>query len=329
MQSDSCVCDARLLARVLSLEGGIETMTIIRQRASCALWSAVCVVAAACGSDSGVGVRPPGNISGNWYFIDPSAPPAAGQINEIGAGLLVKNGIVTGNATVAITNDNGQCSSFGLDLPMTGTADSGRLSLRATDSTVTLTVKANLGADDTSFVDGSYSAAGAEAYPLFARNQLPCSTATGKLNGFLMPPVNATYSGTLTNGATSVQVRLVTEQDTVPITGPWNNPQPAIILRGHTNFLVGGFFVTGTMQLTSPACGTITGIVQPEDGYVWGTVLQVEFDADTTYKSGAVFSTLIDPETGALTVVNASVYNNDGTPQACYVFDLTGTLARE
>jgi hypothetical protein len=294
-----------------------------------ALWCMACATLAACG-ESGVGTGAIGNISGNWYLIDPSAPPAAGQVNEIGLALHVSAGNITGNATVAITTA-GHCNAYGQELPLTGTIDDqGHLTLFATDHVDSLTVSATLTAGGTAFVNGSYRATGTEGDPL-PGGGAPCKTAAGKLNGYLLQPINATYTGALTNGdGASVQVSVTPQQDTVPLTGPWDPPpvESAYIMRQVVFFPIGGFFVAGTMQLAQPVCGMTTGTIPPKEGYVWGTVMQIEFETDDTNALSAVFSALVDPRTGNLNVVDATVYGR-GPSGPCSVANLTGTLARQ
>lgn len=291
-----------------------------------------CIAVVACGDSVTGGGTVPGNASGNWYLYDPSAPPVPGQFSQIGAALAVHDGVVTGNAMVAISSDSGQCSSYGQDLPLTGTLDGhGNLAVRATDNVDTLSLSATLAANDMSFANGAYRASGQEAYPQDAPAQLPCTTPSGKLNGTLMQPVNAIYGGTLNSSTGPVQVRLTLHQDTIPVEGGWSNPhdaRSAIILRGHIAFLVGGFFVTGTMQLTPSVCGVSTATIQPKVGYVWGTVLQIEFDTDTTYRHGAWFANFIDPKTGAITVANDTVYS-DSASSLCTAYLGAGTLTRQ
>lgn len=289
-----------------------------------------CVTGSACGDASGVQTAPVQTISGNWYLTDASAPPSPGQLNEIGMALHVQNGIVTGNATVAISDASGQCSSYGLDLTLSGSVDTkGRLVLGATDNVDTLSLSAILDPTHSALASGSYHAVGLEAYPQTAPPQTACATPSGKLDGVLMSPVTASYVGVLrtTEGA-NVRVSLTTQQDTVPLAG-MSYALPAIVTHGNTVFLVGGFAVTGTMQLSSSACGVTTGRIQPRNGYVWGTVLQIEFDTDSTYRKGATFDTYIDPTTGALSVVSGGIYAVDSTSFCSAHFVPGGTLTRQ
>jgi len=144
-----------------------------------------------------------------------------------------------------------------------------------------------------------------------------------------MAPVSASYVGTLqtTDGA-NILVTLKTHQDTIPLAGMSYAAQPAIITHGNMVFLVGGFAVTGTMELEHSVCGVTKGMIQPQNGYVWGTVLQVEFDTDTTYHRGATFDTYIDPTTGALNVVSGGLYAVAPT-QFCAAHFVPGTLTRQ
>ena len=301
----------------------------MRTMARCAALLAGAVVSAC--ADSAVAPPPPPppvqSISGNWYLTDASVPPTLGQLNQIGIALRVENGTATGNATVAISDATGQCSSYGLDLPLSGSVDArGHLVLNATDQVDTLSLSATLDHQHSAFASGAYQAIGAESYPQTSPATGPCTTPTGKANGILMSPVSATYVGTLTttNGA-NVVVSLTTRQDTIPLPGMSNGAQPAYVTHGNMIFLVGGFAVTGTMRLSHSVCGVTTGKIQPEDGYVWGTVFQVEFDTDTTYQRGATFDTYIDPTTGALNVVSGTVYSVNCAQH----FVAGGTLARQ
>lgn len=290
-----------------------------------------CASAIACGDAGPKSVEPVQAISGNWYLTDATSPPGAGQLNEIGAALYVRNGVVTGNATVAISDPSGQCSSYGLDLPLTGSVDaSGHLVLNATDNIDTLSLSAILDPNHAAFASGSYHAIGLEAYPQTAPAQGPCSTPSARLSGVLMAPVNASYTGVLTTSdGANVTVSLTTHQDTMPLAGMWNSAQPNIITHGNMVFLVGGFAVTGTMTLTSAVCGITTGRIQPENGYVWGSVLQIEFDTDSTYRHGATFDTYIDPTTGALTVVSGGIYSFQSLTSCSADFLPGGTLIRQ
>jgi hypothetical protein len=145
-----------------------------------------------------------------------------------------------------------------------------------------------------------------------------------------MAPVNASYVGTLatTRGA-NVLVSLTMHQDTIPLPGMSLGTQPGIITHGNMVFLVGGFTVTGTMQLTPSVCGVTKAKIQPWNGYVWGTVLQIEFDTDSTYHHGATFDTYIDPTTGALDVVSGGVYALDAARFCTADFAPGGTLTRQ
>lgn len=290
-----------------------------------------CVAGSACGDAAAPGLAPVQPISGNWYLTDAAAPPSPGQLNEIGVALHVRNGTVTGNATVAISDASGQCASYGLDLPLTGSVDAkGHLMLDATDNIDTLSLSAMLAADHAALASGSYRATGLEAYPQTSPAQSPCVTPSGKLHGVLMSPVNASYTGTLqTIGGASVLVSLTTHQDTMPLPGMSNPTEPAIVTHGNMVFLAGGFPVTGTMTLSSSVCGVTTGKIQPRNGYVWGTVLQIEFDTDTNAGKGAKFDTYIDPTTGALNVVSGGLYASDSATPCMADFVPGGTLIRQ
>lgn len=224
-----------------------------------------------------------------------------------------------------------QCASYGLDLPLSGSVDAkGRLVLDATDDIDTLSLSAILDSTHSALAGGSYKAIGLEAYPQTSPAQGPCATPSGRLDGVHMPSVTASYVGTLrtTKGA-DVVVRLMTHQDTIPLAGMWNGPKPALITHGNMVFLFGGFAVTGTMQLTNSVCGITTGTIQPQNGYVWGTVLQIEFDTDSTYHTGATFDTYIDPATGVLSVVSGGLYDIELTKPCSADFVPGGTLTRE
>ena len=284
-----------------------------------------CAVVSACGDASAPPVTPPvPTISGNWYFTDASAAPSPGQLNEIGAALLVQNGTVTGNATVAISDASGLCASYGLDLPLTGSVGPrGHLVLNATDNLDTLALSATVDPQHTALTSGSYTAIGAEAYPQTSPPPSSCTAPSGKLNGVLMPSVSASYVGTLaTTEGTTVLVKLTMDQDTIPLPGLSHDAQPTYITNGNMVFLVGGFAVKGTMELTPSLCGVKSAKIEPQNGYVWGTVLQVEFDTDTTYHHGATFDTYMDPTTGTLNLVSGSVYGS----RSCVAHFVAGSL---
>ena len=291
-----------------------------------------CAVISACSDSAAPPTTAPvvQSISGNWYLTDAHAPPGLGQLSEIGAALHVQNGAVTGNATVAISDASGQCASYGLDLPLTVSVDAkGHLALNATDNLDTLALNATLAPDHSAFATGAYKAIGAETYPQTSPPTGPCSTPSGKLAGILMAPVSATYVGTLeTPAGANVLVSLATHQDTMPLPGLSYGGYPSYITHGNMVFLVGGFAVTGTMHLEHSVCGVTTGRIQPQNGYVWGTVLQIEFDTDTTYRVGAKFDTYIDPTTGALTVVSGGIYAVDSA-KYCAAHFVPGTLTRQ
>jgi hypothetical protein len=143
-----------------------------------------------------------------------------------------------------------------------------------------------------------------------------------------MRPVTAIYSGTITNEAgADIGVTMTIEQGTTPIPGALNPSAvtPHIILHGQTVFLAGGFPVTGTIQLRHSTCGVRHAEIQPLDGYVWGTVLQIEFDTDTHYRTGVVLDAFIDPSTGALEINGGKEY---AFTQSCLVKLVSGRLAR-
>lgn len=287
-----------------------------------------CAALIACG-DSGVGSGPPKNVSGNWYFVNPPGPVAQPAFSQVGAALRSVNGQITGNANVALTGPGSVCASFALNLPVTGTVDAqGHLALLAAYSADTFSASGTVAAEKMS---GTFHAEGYEILPDRASVQGACTTLGGAFNGVLIEPVNATYTGTLNDSSGHiVSVQLTTHQDTLPIaSAPSNAANPQAIPVGVPPFFqVGGFAVTGTMQLSSPLCGVTTGTIHANYGYVWGTLLQVEFAPDTTHQHGAWFQAYIDPTSGSLNFVQGYVYDDTQSP-ICVISPLVGTLTRQ
>ena len=88
-----------------------------------------------------------------------------------------------------------------------------------------------------------------------------------------------------------------------------------------------GFSVTGTISLTYSVCGVTSASIQPKEGFLTGNYLVVEFDTNTTYKTGATLAFSIDAASGALTLVPGDFikeYNGN-----CFIPYVAGNLARQ
>lgn len=83
---------------------------------------------------------------------------------------------------------------------------------------------------------------------------------------------------------------------------------PAFIVQGREIVRPGGFAVTGTMALTNSMCGATTASVQAKEGYIYGNYLPVEFDTDTSYKTGFAGVFKIDPSTKSLVLIYGFEY---------------------
>lgn len=299
---------------------------------------AACACLAAC--DTGpTSVRPVADISGNWYLTDTAAPSLANNVRpQIGVAVVDHNGTITGNASFIMDNGQG-CGAFALDVGMAGTLDaSNHLTLHAGDSVVHFDLNATLNSGGGSFASAPYTVFGEEEIPqtasVLARSaQTACASLSGKSTGVHLTPITGSYTGPVSDAnGNVVQVNMTVEQDTAPVASVTG---PDIIAHGELGpFWVGGFPVTGTIQLSNSACGATHATIQANEGYVWGTYLQVEFDTSATrpYAGFGMFA-FIDPSTGDLTVVGGGDYsasgdNNGDATNVCFVAVVSGKLTR-
>jgi hypothetical protein len=291
------------------------------------------ILIAACGSSS-PSSGPGSGIGGNWYATDPSyAPNPANPISGVGLALADVEGKLSGNVTTYLVGTQVACNSLAFELPATGTIDmDNHLNLTATDGIVSFELTSTLDSGRTTFSDGSYTVRGQEAYPttaftaLFeqARPSATPSSCGGTLQGQRLPALG-NYSGTLmaSNGI-QVDASVAIQQSATPYAGPQSGP--SIITQGREYIYPGGFSVTGTITLTNSVCGVTTASIQPKEGYLFGNYLVVEFDTNTTYKTGASLAFRIDPVSGALILVPGDLiqeYNG-----SCSMPYVAGNLAR-
>jgi hypothetical protein len=272
---------------------------------------------------------------GNSYLTDPTYTPSpTNPYSGIGLALSNTNGSLSGNVTTYLVADQLPCTTLAFDLPATGTIDgANHLNLTATDGIVSFALTATLAGDGTSFSNARYQVSGAEAYPMTSASllQSPRSSATsptcgGALVGQLMPALGS-YSGTLTaSSGAIVDADITLQQSPTPLPGA-SKPAPAIITQGREYVFVSGFTVTGSMTLTDSVCGVTSASIQPKEGYLFGNDLVVEFDTNTTYKTGASLAFRIDPTSGSLILVPGifiQEYN-----QACSIPYIAGQLNRQ
>jgi hypothetical protein len=287
----------------------------------------------ACGSSS-QSWGPGSGIGGNWHATDPSyASNPTNPVSGVGLALADANGKLSGNVTTYLVGTQVACDSLAFKLPATGTIDGeNHLNLTATNGIVSFELTSTLDSGRTTF-SGSYRVSGQEAHPAMAftasfeeaRPSATPSSCSGTLQGQLLPPLG-NYSGTLTaNDGIQVDATVAIEQSATPYSGPASGP--SIITQGRVYIYPGGFSVSGSITLTNSVCGVTSASIQPNEGYLFGNYLVVEFDTNTTYKTGASLAFRIDPASGALILVPGDFiqeYNGN-----CFVPYVAGNLARQ
>jgi hypothetical protein len=275
-------------------------------------------------------------INGNWYATAPAYTPSpANPISGVGFALAENNGSLKGNVTTYLVSAQLPCVSLAFDLPASGTIDeANHLSVTATDGIVLFTFDGTLGTAGDSFSDGSYTVSGQEAYPTtvgFGANPIErVSTATSScsatLNGQLLASLG-NYQGTLTAGnGTQVDASISLQQSATPYAGS-STFGPSIITQGREYIYPSGFAVNGSITLKNSACGVTSASIQPKEGFLFGNYLVVEFDTNTTYKTGTALAFSIDPTSGGLTLVPGDFiqeYNG-----SCYMPYVAGNLIRQ
>jgi hypothetical protein len=288
----------------------------------------------ACGSSSQSSGPGPG-IGGNWYATDPSyTPNSPNPISGVGFALADANGKLSGNVTTYLVGTQVACDSLAFKLPATGTIDGeNHLNRTATNGIVSFELTSTLDSGRTTFSDGSYTVSGQEAYPTTAftapfeeaRPSATPSSCSGSLQGQLLPTLG-NYAGTLTaSNAIQVDASVAIQQSATPFAGPAS--LPSIITQGREYIYPGGFSVSGSITLTNSVCGVTSASIQPKEGYLFGNYLVVEFDTNTTYKTGASLAFRIDPASGALILVLGDfIQEYNGSCSMPYV---AGNLARQ
>jgi hypothetical protein len=294
------------------------------------------VLLVACGSSS---QSVASAIGGNSYLTDPAyAPNPTNPISGVGLALVDTKGSLSGNVTTYLVGDQPSCVSLAFDLPATGRIDeTNHLALTATDGIVSFDLTATVNGANNSFPNAHYTVSGAEAYPTAStrayaglleqpQSSAAPSSCTGTLKGQLFPALGS-YSGTLTaSNGTQVDAAITLEQSTIPYAGS-SAPAAAIITQGREYMYASGFAVNGAISLKNSVCGVTSASIQPREGYLLGNYLVVEFDTDTTYKTGASLAFSIDPTSGALTLVPGifiQEYNAN-----CFVPYIAGNLTRQ
>jgi hypothetical protein len=294
------------------------------------------ILMVACGSSShSIGSA----IGGNSYLTDPAfTPNPTNPISGVGLALVETNGALSGNVTTYLVEDQLPCVSLAFDLPASGRIDgANHLTLTATDGIVSFDLTATVNRTNNSFSNAQYTVSGAEAYPTTSTkaggglleqpqsSSAPASCA-GTLKGQLFPALGS-YSGTLTaSNGTQVQAAITLEQSTTPY-APSSGPGPSIITQGREYMYASGFAVNGAIALKNSACGVTSASIQPREGYLFGNYLVVEFDTDTTYKTGASLAFSIDPTSGALTLV-PGIFIQEYHAN-CFVPYIAGNLTRQ
>jgi hypothetical protein len=291
------------------------------------------ILLVACGSSS------QSAIGGNSYLTDPAyTPNPTNPISGVGLALVDTNGSIPGNVTPYLVGDQSSCVSLAFALPAAGRIDgANHLTLTATDGIVSFDLTATVNRTNNSFSNARYTVSGAEAYPttptkagagLLEQPQSSAapSSCAGTLKGKLLPALGS-YSGTLTASiGTQMQATITLEQSTTPYAAS-SGPGPSIITQGREYMYASGFAVNGAITLKNSACGVTSATIQPREGYLFGNYLVVEFDTDTTYKTGASLAFSIDPTSGALTLVPGifiQEYNAN-----CFVPYIAGNLTRQ
>lgn len=134
------------------------------------------------------------------------------------------------------------------------------------------------------------------------------------------------YSGAFSaGGGTVVHADITLQQSQTPYSGFGFGP--SIIIQGREPIYPSGFSVSGNIALKNSVCGVTKASVQPKEGYLFGNYLVVEFDTDTTYKTGVALAFSIDPASGNLTLVPGDFiqeYNG-----SCSILYVAGNLTRQ
>jgi hypothetical protein len=293
------------------------------------------ILLAACSSSSQMGTTTP-DISGNWYATEAAyTPTPTNPISGVGFALVENNQSLSGNVTTYLLGNQTPCNSLAFALPASGSIDAANhVSLMATDGMVSFVFKATLDSTKHFFTNGSYAVSGTEAYPMSTAAragifEVPSSTpppCTGTLSSQFLPALG-NYSGTLAaSNGDQVDASVALQQSTTPYNRS-SGPGPSIIIQGKESIYASGFTVNGSISLKNSACGVTSASIQPREGYLFGNYLVVEFDTNTTYKTGVALAFSIDPASGALTLVpNEYIEEYNGNCSVPYV---AGKLTRQ
>jgi len=303
---------------------------------------AVGVFLAGCGGTTNLGTKTPLDISGNWLFSDTSIQNGSKNYSGIAAAVVASNGTLSGNVTFLLPNvgSGAGCSSFGVNLPLSGTVDSaGNIQIAAIDGLglVTFYLKGTVTQDGKSLSNGSYHITGSELTSAAASQLLPsslfsyisptCTSYIGNTDGLSLASVTATYSGSVkTLVGTTTQMSINVTQGSSPVASSSELSTLSSTtgqIPGELSVSLGGFPVTGTISLTGSKCGLVSGAIASNTSFIVGNLLDLVFTSSSTQTNGTDLVGLIDPATGSITVLTGGEMKSP-----CSTLYLSGALAR-
>ena len=303
---------------------------------------AVGVFLAGCGGTTNLGTKTPLDISGNWLFSDTSIQNGSKNYSGIAAAVVASNGTLSGNVTFLLPDvgSGAGCSSFGVNLPLSGTVDSaGNIQIAAIDGLglVTFYLNGTVTPDGKSLSNGSYHITGSELTSAAAAQLLPsslfsdisptCTSYIGNADGLSLASVTATYSGSVkTLVGTTTQMSINVTQGSSPVASSSELSTLSSTtgqIPGELSVSLGGFPVTGTISLTSSRCGLVSGAIAANTSFIAGNLLDLVFTSSSTQTNGTDLVGLIDPATGSITVLTGGEMKSP-----CSTLYLSGALAR-
>ena len=303
---------------------------------------AVGVFLAGCGGTTNLGTKTPLDISGNWLFSDTSIQNGSKNYSGIAAAVVASNGTLSGNVTFLLPNvgSGAGCSSFGVNLPLSGTVDSaGNIQIAAIDGLglVTFYLNGTVTPDGKSLSNGSYHITGSELTSAAASQLLPsslfsyisptCTSYIGNTDGLSLASVTATYSGSVkTLAGTTTQMSINVTQGSSPMASSSELSTLSSTtgqIPGELSVSLGGFPVTGTISLTGSKCGLVSGAIASNTSFIVGNLLDLVFTSSSTQTNGTDLVGLIDPATGSITVLTGGEMKSP-----CSTLYLSGALAR-
>jgi hypothetical protein len=259
----------------------------------------------------------PALTAGNWSLQAIPNSSSSGVTPTDYSGPLSVSG-----STVSVTTlPNGNCFPVGTPIVISGQTSGSSITLASQPSTTTGFALTIAGTNNNGTnIGGTFQIAG-------GTNSSSCIASVGTVYGTLVPPLNGSWSGTVTENAYGQTGDPTAPADYVPnIAGitlaltQASAPQTYQLGGGVTKI---AFPLSGTVTWTNSQCFG-SGTIDPTQSFVLGGVVQISvINAAGAYPTYAIGNPLGDPSTAT-----RFVFNLDQGTGACAAYSINGSVTK-